>query len=166
MFAHIYLLQYDLPARRLRVGWDLQQFDLSLTPSSSSVGSWSTRTGGSSELSRCWQHFVQEVKTWALSSSRFRRRLASTSSGSIPTWDLLGFILDKKIYLRPSGRLGNGISCNLFESRGKDYKWKASRPKRKNLQSDLTIPFPCWARQLASHGTSWEDPLSQKCNCV
>ena len=117
MFAHIYLLQYDLPARRLRVGWDLQQFDLSLTPSSSPVGSWSTRTGGSSELSRCWQPFVQEVKTWALSSSRFRRRLASTSSGSIPTWDLLGFILDKKIYLRPSGRLGNGISCNLYGSR-------------------------------------------------
>ena len=53
MFAHIYLLQYDLPARRLRVEWDLQQFDLSLTPSSSSVGFWSTRTAGSSELSRC-----------------------------------------------------------------------------------------------------------------
>ena len=70
MFAHIYLLQYDLPARRLRVGWDLQQFDLSLTPSSSSVGSWSTRTGGSSPLA-LWscvllllQSLLQASKQW------------------------------------------------------------------------------------------------------
>ena len=43
----------------------------------------------------------------------------------------------------------------------------ASRLKRNNLQSDLTIPFPRWARQLASHSTSGQDPYwSQKCDCV
>ena len=52
MFAHIYLIQYNLPARRLKVEWDLQQFELNWSPSSP-VGSWSTRAGGSSELSRC-----------------------------------------------------------------------------------------------------------------